>query len=118
MTLFFNVKKQYIKQSPFKLNKILKILNKKSYKQILFHINFLQFKTKFFIWKILNSVVNNSNSLFFLNKEKLVINQIYITKAPKLKRIRFRAKGRINKIEKRLSHIFIKLSINSILINF
>lgn len=118
MILFFNIRKKYIKQSPFKITKILKKLQKKSYKQILISINFFSFKSKFFIWKLLNSIVNNSCYLFYLNKEKLKVDKIYTTKATILKRGTFRAKGRFNKIKKRLSHLFIKLRINSLLINF
>jgi large subunit ribosomal protein L22 len=57
--------------------------------------------------KLLNSAVANAENNHSMDKEKLVVSQIFATPGPILKRIRPRAQGRAFHIYKRSSHVTI-----------
>ena len=75
-------------------------------------INILTFSNKksaFLLKKVLKSVISNAENNNKLNSEKLYVKKLYVLQGQKLKRFRMRAKGRLVKIIKRNSHIFIEL---------
>ena len=62
------------------------------------------------VWQTLYSAVSNATHNFDYEKEKLVITEAFVNKGPILKRIQPRAKGRAYRIEKRISHITIRVA--------
>ena len=62
------------------------------------------------IKKLLLSAIANAENNNGMNPEKLYIEECSANKGPTMKRIRPRAQGRADRIEKRMSHITIVLN--------
>jgi large subunit ribosomal protein L22 len=60
--------------------------------------------------KVLKSAIANAENNFGHDPDELVVIAAYADEGPTLKRWRPRARGRVNRIEKRTCHITIKLS--------
>jgi ribosomal protein L22 len=70
-----------------------------------------------FIKKLLDSAIANAEHNDGKDIDELKINKKIVNEAPRLKRIRARAKGKANRIIKRNSHLFIELKTYSELKN-
>jgi large subunit ribosomal protein L22 len=57
--------------------------------------------------KVLNSAVANAENNNNLAADDLYVKEAYVDEGPTLKRWKFRAMGRVNRIRKRSSHITI-----------
>ena len=62
------------------------------------------------IEKLLKSAVANAENNNGLKAENLYVEECFANKAPTMKRIRCRARGRANRIEKKMSHITVVLN--------
>jgi len=62
------------------------------------------------IMKLLKSALSNAENNFHLVKDNLFIKLIRVDEGPALKRFRPRARGTMNTIKKRTSHIYITLA--------
>jgi large subunit ribosomal protein L22 len=62
------------------------------------------------IMKLLKSALSNAENNFHLVKDNLFIKLIRVDEGPALKRFRPRARGAVNTIKKRTSHIYITLA--------
>ena len=100
---------KYIRISPTKLDKILFKIRGKTYKQALQTLNFLPQKAGALVWQTLYSAVSNGINNFNFEKENLIISEAYSNAGPILKRMRPRARGRAFAIQKRISHLTIKV---------
>ncbi|MGC9046889.1 MAG: 50S ribosomal protein L22 [Minisyncoccia bacterium] len=63
------------------------------------------------ILKLLKSAEANARNNFHLTKENFYVKEIRVDQGPRLKRYMPRARGNINKIEKKMSHITVVLDI-------
>lgn len=61
------------------------------------------------IKKLLESAVANAENNNGMNKDNLYVAECYANKGPTMKRIRPRAQGRADRIEKKTSHITVVL---------
>lgn len=104
---------KYIKFSPKKVQKYLKLLKGKSYTEALQFL--LVFKQKILvnIFKLLYSAAANAYQNFSIQKENLIISEAFVTRSSIFKRTHPRARGKAYKIEKIFSHITIKLKENN-----
>ena len=59
--------------------------------------------------KLLKSAIANAENNFHMNVENLYVSEVYADQGPTLKRIQARAKGRAFIINKKTSHITLKL---------
>ena len=59
--------------------------------------------------KLLNSAIANAENNHQMDVEKLYVSEVYADQGPTLKRIQARAQGRAFRINKKTSHITIKL---------
>ena len=59
--------------------------------------------------KLLESAIANAENNFRMNVENLFVSEVYADQGPKLKRIQARAQGRAFRINKKTSHITLKL---------
>ena len=66
------------------------------------------------VLKLLNSAIANAEHNFKLDKDSLVVKQIYVDGGPMLKRSKPRAFGRATPILKRTSHITIILGTSGL----
>ena len=94
---------KYIRISPTKING-------KSYKEALQILKYLPQKAGSIVWQTLYSAVSNATHNFDLEKEKLVITEAYVNQGPILRRMQPRAKGKAYKIQKKISHITIRVA--------
>ncbi|MBP9722758.1 MAG: 50S ribosomal protein L22 [Gammaproteobacteria bacterium] len=67
-------------------------------------------KSATMIHKLLLSAIANAENNFGLDIDDLYVAKIQVNEGPSLKRVRARAKGRANRIEKNMSHISVELA--------
>jgi len=109
MSKIVSATSKYIRISPTKVSYIIQKIRGKSYKEALQILKFLPQKSGAIVWQTLYSAVSNATNNFDLNKEKLMIYEAYVNQGPILKRMRPRAQGRAFAIQKKISHITIRV---------
>ncbi len=62
------------------------------------------------ILKVLKSATANATNNLGLNKEDLIISECFINGGPVLKRIKFGSRTKVDRRDKRTSHITVKVS--------
>ena len=62
------------------------------------------------IIKVLDSAAANAVNNLNLKEEDLFVSECYITPGPILKRIKFGSRTKVDRRDKRTSHIFVKVS--------
>ena len=62
------------------------------------------------ISKVLDSAVANADNNLSLKEENLYVSECYINPGPILKRIKFGSRTKVDRRDKRTSHIFVKVS--------
>ena len=62
------------------------------------------------ISKVLDSAVANAVNKLSLKEENLYVSECYINPGPILKRIKFGSRTKVDRRDKRTSHIFVKVS--------
>lgn len=62
------------------------------------------------ISKVLDSTVANAVNNLSLKEENLYVSECYINPGPILKRIKFGSRTKVDRRDKRTSHIFVKVS--------
>ena len=62
------------------------------------------------ISKVLDSAVSNAVNNLSLKEENLYVSECYINPGPILKRIKFGSRTKVDRRDKRTSHIFVKVS--------
>jgi large subunit ribosomal protein L22 len=101
---------KHIRISPTKVNVIISKIRGKSYKEALQILKYLPQKSGAIVWQTLYSAVSNATNNFDLEKENLIITEAYVNQGPILKRVRPRAQGRAFAIQKKMSHVTIKVA--------
>jgi len=101
---------KYLRISSTKVEIVIKKIRKKSYKEALEILKYLPQKAASLIWQTLYSAVSNAIHNFECEKDELVLKEVFVTKGPILKRMKPRARGREFAIQKKLSHITVKLT--------
>ena len=103
---------RYIRVSPTKIDNIIVKIRGKSYKEALQILKFLPQKAGAIVWQTLYSAVSNATNNFDFEKENLVIAEAFVNQGPILKRMRARAKGKGAAIQKKMSHLTIRVMEN------
>jgi large subunit ribosomal protein L22 len=101
---------KYIRISPSKVDVIISKIRGKSYKEALQILKYLPQKAGAVVWQTLYSAVSNATNNFDLQKDNLIISEAFVNQGPILKRMRPRAQGRAFAIQKKMSHITIRVS--------
>ena len=101
---------KYIRISPTKVDVIIAKIRGKSYKEALQILKYLPQKAGAVVWQTLYSAVSNATNNFDLQKDNLIISEAFVNQGPILKRMRPRAQGRAFAIQKKMSHITIRVS--------
>lgn len=107
--LIVSASAKYIRISPTKIDVIISKLRGKTYKEALQILKYLPQKAGSIVWQTLYSAVSNGINNFSLQKENLIIQEAYVNQGPILKRMRPRARGRAFAIEKKISHLTIRV---------
>lgn len=103
---------KYIRISSTKVDLIISKIRGKSYKEALQILKFLPQKAGAIVWQTLYSAVSNATNNFDFEKENLVIAEAFVNQGPILKRMRARAKGKGAAIQKKMSHLTIRVMEN------
>jgi large subunit ribosomal protein L22 len=101
---------KYIRISPSKVSPVIEKIRGKTYKEALEILKFLPQKAGALVWQTLYSAVSNAINNFDLEKENLIITEAFVNNGPMLKRMRPRARGRAFAIQKKMSHITVRIS--------
>jgi large subunit ribosomal protein L22 len=103
---------KYIRISPTKVQVIIDKIRGKSYREALEILKYLPQKAGAIVWQTLYSAVSNATHNFDFEKENLVITEAYVNQGPILRRMQPRARGKAYKIQKKISHITIRVAEN------
>jgi large subunit ribosomal protein L22 len=101
---------KYIRISPTKVQVVINKIRGKSYREALKILKYIPQNSGAVVWQTLYSAVSNAKHNFNLKKENLVITEAYVNQGPILRRMQPRARGKANKIEKKISHITIRVA--------
>ena len=97
---------KYQRQSPQKLMRLANLVRSKSINYSLSQLNNLPHKGASLLHKMLKSVYSNAKNMGY-DANNLVVSNIQINKGPYSSRFKPRARGRIDRITKKTSHIKI-----------
>lgn len=106
-TLQIRAVSRYVKVSPNKIRRVLRQIKGTNCYDALLLLQFLPYSACEPVIKVLYSSIANAKNKFGLNKSKLFIKEIFANQSKSLKKIRVRAKNRVNKIVKIMSSITI-----------
>lgn len=103
-------KAKFLRQSPRKINRVLKLVRGEDVNSALNVLHFSPTKASDFIEKTLRSAIANAmNSVEAkeVDVDNLYIKRAFVDSGPTFKRWRARAMGRANRILKRTSHLTV-----------
>lgn len=101
---------KYIRISPTKVDLVISKIRGKTYKEALQILKYLPQKSGAIVWQTLYSAVSNAENNFDLEKEKLVITEAFVNQGSILRRMQPRARGKAYQIQKKISHITIRVA--------
>src|SRR5438067_1073244 len=99
-----------VRMSPQKVRLVLDVVRGRPVDEALAILRFLPQRAARDVAKVVKSASANAENNFNLDPRDLVISRAAADDAPRLKRFRPRARGRINKIIKRSSHITVAVT--------
>ena len=102
-------KMRNISISPQKMRLIAREMKGLNIQKALDVLTFSKKKSSFFIKKLINSAIANAEHNEGKDIDELIVNKLVVDEAPRLKRIKARAKGKANRIVKRNSHLYVEL---------
>ena len=96
--------------APRKARMTLDLVRAKSVKDARAILNNTNTKSSRLILKVLNSAVANAVNNLNLKEEELFVSECFINPGPVLKRIKFGSRTKVDRRDKRTSHITVKVS--------
>ena len=100
---------KYARISARKVKIVADLIRGKNVDEALAIVKFTPKASSVIIEKLLKSAIANAENNHNMNRQNLVVSEIYANQGPTLKRIRPAAKGSAVRIRKRTSHITIVL---------
>ena len=104
-----SAKLKYLRIAPRKVRLVGDLIRGKSADEAQNILNFTQKKVALPILKLLKQTIANAKNNFHMEEKSLYISKILVDEGPKLKRVRPRAKGHADEIQKKTSHITLVL---------
>lgn len=101
---------RYASVSSIKARLVADTIRGKAIDRALDVLSYTPKKSATMIHKLLLSAIANAENNFGLDIDNLYVAKIQVNEGPSLKRVRARAKGRANRIEKKMSHISVELA--------
>ena len=98
---------RYIRISPSKVRRVLDQIRGKTYKEALMLLEFMPYKACGPIWQVIYSAAANAQHNLNLNKENLIVSEVFADQGPVFRRFRPRAQGQGFGIRKPTCHIII-----------
>ena len=99
---------KFLMGSPYKIRPVADLVRRRPYPEAMSVLENMPHKGARLIRKTVKSAASNalvSNKK--LDEDMLYIREIYIDEGPRLKRVWFRGKGRVNTLLKRMCHITV-----------
>ena len=93
--------------SPYKVRSVVDMVRGKKVDEALTMLSFVPTPTARVVAKVVKSAAANADNNFQMSPSDLKIVNIFANEAPRLKRFRARARGRVRPILKRSSHITV-----------
>lgn len=101
---------KYIRISPYKAREVIDQIRGKDVDQALRISRFSNKKAARQITKTLESAIANAEENYGMDVDRLIVKEAYVNAGPTLKRLKPRAMGRADIMNKRTSHITITVS--------
>lgn len=101
---------RYVRSSPYKCRLLVNQIRRQPVEKARDILAFSTKKAARLVLKTLDSAIANAEVNENANIDELYVHSAYVDEAPVLKRWRARARGRVNRIHKRSSHITIVVS--------
>jgi large subunit ribosomal protein L22 len=102
-------KSKYLRMSAQKARRLARLLPGKQVTTAQDILKFMPQKPAVYINKVLKAAKANALNNYNMSEEKLTVDNVLIDEGPCMKRFKARARGRVNQIKKRTSHITITL---------
>jgi large subunit ribosomal protein L22 len=99
-----------IRIAPSKIDKVICLIRGKTYKEALKILKYLPQKSSSIIWQTLYSAVANGTNNLDFEKDKIIILEAFVNQGSIAKRVACGSKGSPRKIQKRSSHITIRIA--------
>ncbi len=103
------VKLKYLRTAPRKARLVADLIRGKTVKEAENQLEFTVKKSTKDFQKLLKSAVATAENDFGYDKSNLYLSEVRVDEAPTLKRVRARAKGSFRPVNKRGSHLVLKL---------
>ncbi len=101
---------KYVRSSPYKCRLVTDQIRRKPVEQARDILIYSKRKAAALVLKTLDSAIANAEVNNNANIDELYVHSAYIDEGPVIKRWRARARGRVNRIIKRTSHITVVVS--------
>lgn len=98
---------KYIRISPRKARLVVDLVRGKALNEALAILKFTPQTAAKYVEKVVKSAAANAEHNLDMNKDALVIAEIYVDQGPTLKRFKPRAQGRADQMRRRTSHITV-----------
>ena len=100
---------KWVRISPRKVKRVTDLIRGKSVREALALLKFMPHKGARLLVKVIKSAAANAKNNYKLKEEGLFVAQVYATKGLTFTRFQPRARGRMDSIKKRSSHIRVYL---------
>ena len=104
---------RHIRMSPYKVREVLDIVRGKDYAEAVAILSATPRSAAPVVKKLIDSAAANAENNLNLNKDDLMVAEIFADQGPTLKRMHARARGSSNRILKRTSHITVILDVKA-----
>jgi large subunit ribosomal protein L22 len=98
---------KFARISPQKARLVADLIRGKEVESAVNVLTFSSKKAADLMKKVLNSAIANAENNEGADIDELIVKAVYVDEGPLMKRMRARAKGRGNRIVKRMSHITV-----------
>eukprot|EP00466_Bigelowiella_natans_P019747 jgi/Bigna1/54535/estExt_Genewise1Plus.C_370023 len=100
---------RFIRGSPHKYRRVVDTIRGRSYEEALAILQFMPYRACENVLKVVRSAAANAAHNQDMKKSKLYISDIWVDEGPIAYRFKYRAQGRVNRIRKPSSHIFVRV---------
>jgi len=98
-----------IKSSVYKINLVINLIRRTTVEDAINQLRFCSRPISCKLLQVLNSAVANAENNHQIDADRLFVEKVLLGKYKTLKRMRYRARGRVNRIEKPFSRVTIYL---------
>eukprot|EP00471_Norrisiella_sphaerica_P000591 CAMPEP_0184483042 /NCGR_PEP_ID=MMETSP0113_2-20130426/4651_1 /TAXON_ID=91329 /ORGANISM="Norrisiella sphaerica, Strain BC52" /LENGTH=296 /DNA_ID=CAMNT_0026863173 /DNA_START=61 /DNA_END=951 /DNA_ORIENTATION=- len=100
---------RFIRGSPHKYRRVVDTIRGRSYEEALAILQFMPYRACENVLKVVRSAAANAAHNMDMKKSKLYISDIWVDEGPIMYRFKYRAQGRVNRIRKPTSHLFVRV---------